>query len=95
MRRRGLGEPEQKRASAWMSLSSWSASVERTKLVEDEWNEGAALFVAVVAVLADFCTGPGIQCLARLHFLVGGSMYIDARQVKQDGAVGHGDVAIR
>jgi hypothetical protein len=47
--------------------------------------KGAALFVAVGTVLADFCTGPGIQRLARFHVLVGGSMYIDAREIKQEG----------
>ena len=63
-------------------------------LVKNKGDKLAALVSAVGAILACLRTGPGIQRLARLHVLVGGGVDVDTREIKQDGAVGHGDMAI-
>ena len=64
-------------------------------MVNNKRDKFTTLIAAVGAILADLSTGSGPQRLAGLHVLVGRGVNVYAREVEQNGAVGHGDMAVR
>ena len=104
----GVGKRNVKAGGGWGSLSKREPqpecpSVTAMKsirangavLVNNKRDKFTTLIAAVGAILADLSTGSGPQRLAGLHVLVGGGMDVNASKVKQNSAVGHGDMAVR